>query len=181
MTSNAAGESKKAWRLLVEADPSLVAPDCWAHQVCTIFLHCHKNKSDFSLQNALVVGDYMRVNGAELLSCAEQANTLITWLRSKTQILALIRGIQEGIRTTNPSSRVLTVIRPVVTRWTAFYIAYTRLLELYWVLDLLVKNNRDRLLVGNPASRRKGLEIISTIQSNAFWTGLTRSVYQCFN
>ncbi|KAF8164061.1 ribonuclease H-like domain-containing protein [Pholiota molesta] len=156
MTSDAAGESKKARRLLVEADPSLIAPDCWAHQ------------------NALVVGDYMRVSGTQLLPCAEQANTVITWLRSKTQILALMRGIQEGIRATNPAARVLTVIRPVVTRWTAFYLAYTRLLELYWVLDILVRTNRERLLTGNAASRRKGLETIAIIQNGSFWTGLTR-------
>ncbi|KAF8173673.1 hypothetical protein BJ912DRAFT_1065043 [Pholiota molesta] len=150
-------------RLLLEGDPSLVTPDCMAHQ------------------NALVVGDYMRVSGTALLPYAEKANTLITFLRSKTQILALMRGIQEGIRATNPSTRILSVIRPVVTRWTAFYLAYTRLLELRWVLDLLIRNNSDRLLVGPTATRRKGEEMISIFQDNTFWIGLTRYIQHLIN
>ena len=32
ITSDAAGEAKKARRLCIEADPSLITPDCWAHQ-----------------------------------------------------------------------------------------------------------------------------------------------------
>jgi len=33
ITSDAAGEAKKARRLCSAADPSLITPDCWAHQV----------------------------------------------------------------------------------------------------------------------------------------------------
>lgn len=33
MCSDAAGESKKARRLLLEKFPALIGPDCWAHQV----------------------------------------------------------------------------------------------------------------------------------------------------
>ncbi|KAF8159827.1 hypothetical protein B0H34DRAFT_748685 [Crassisporium funariophilum] len=143
MSSDAAGESRKAWCLLVKADPSLIHQQCWG--------------------NALVVGDYMRVSGTQLLLCVEQANTVITWLQSKTQILALMRGIQEGIHATNSAACVLTVIRPVVTCWAAFYLAYTRLLKLYWVLDILVRTNRECLLTGKAALHCKGLEMIAII------------------
>ncbi|KAF9528609.1 hypothetical protein CPB83DRAFT_766516 [Crepidotus variabilis] len=33
ITTDASGETKKARRLAIEANPSLIAPDCWAHQV----------------------------------------------------------------------------------------------------------------------------------------------------
>lgn len=116
----------------------------------------------------------MRVTSADLLKYAEMANQVITWLRSKTQLLAIMRDIQTAMRSTNPAARILTVIRPVVTRWTAYFLAYQRLLELYWVLQILLQNNRDRLTAGNAATRRKAEEMIKIIETAAFWQGLTR-------
>ena len=37
MTSDASGESRAAQKRLVQEFPWLVAPDCYAHQVCVLF------------------------------------------------------------------------------------------------------------------------------------------------
>lgn len=37
ITSDASGESRAARKRLVQEFPWLVAPDCYAHQVCTLF------------------------------------------------------------------------------------------------------------------------------------------------
>ena len=118
----------------------------------------------------------MRVEGSFFLQCAEKANVVITWIRSKTQILGLIRDTQTAMLATNPNVRVIAPIRPVITRWTAFYLAYCRLLELKWVLDLLLQNNKDRLLAGNAATRRKAQEVIGILTTSTFWTGLLRYI-----
>ena len=99
------------------------------------------------------------------------ANLLITWLRSKTQVLALMRDIQERMPR-DGITQVLSVIRPVATRWTAFFLAYMRLLQLLWVLQLLVQLYRNRLLSGKAASRRKAQEMIVIIERLEFWHGL---------
>lgn len=33
ITTDASGEAKKAQRLCLKADPALITPDCWGHQV----------------------------------------------------------------------------------------------------------------------------------------------------
>lgn len=116
----------------------------------------------------------MRVKDSFFLECAEKANLVITWIRSKTQVLALIRDTQTAMLATNPLARVIAPIRPVITRWTAFYLAYCRLLELKWVLDILLQNNKARLLSGTTAARRKAQEIIEIMSSSSFWMGLLR-------
>ncbi|KAF9524441.1 hypothetical protein CPB83DRAFT_869389 [Crepidotus variabilis] len=106
-----------------------------------------------------------------LLVYADSANKLITWLRSKTQILGIMRDVQEA------SGRIpLSVIRPVATRWTAYFLSYQRLLELSWVLRVMIQtpNHHDRMLMGKPASRAVAQKMIETINDGAFWLGLTK-------
>ena len=109
-----------------------------------------------------------------MLKYAEIANNLITWLRSKTQILALIHDLQTAMLATNPLAKVLSVIRAVITRWTAYYMAYHQLLELMLVLQMLVKTHRERVLAGNTATHRKAKEMIKVIENPVFWHSLQR-------
>ena len=73
------------------------------------------------LQIDLVVGDYFKCTAA-FLTYTDRASDLITWLRSKTYVLAQLRHIQQTVTRIDKSP--LTVIRPVFTRWTAHYLAY---------------------------------------------------------
>jgi hypothetical protein len=70
------------------------------------------------------VGDFFK-SDAEFLQYTDKATELIGWLQGKTYVLALLREVQR----TN-SLRILTVIRAVLTRWTAHYLAYRHLLEI---------------------------------------------------
>ena len=78
VTSDASGESSKARRDLVKACPSLLAPDCYGHQI-----------------NRVVYDYFATPSTSILLGYADTATELITWLRSKTFVLGLIRAIQE--------------------------------------------------------------------------------------
>ncbi|PPR07164.1 hypothetical protein CVT24_010717 [Panaeolus cyanescens] len=148
ITSDASGESRKARLDYGLEHPAIITPDCWAHQ------------------NALVVGDYFRASERDenqYLQAAESANQLITWVRSKTQVIALLKDVQQSL------GRVVSVIRPVATRWTAYFMAYKRLLELKTSLCLLVDKKRDRLLVGKTSAQQKATEMIALIQNSLFW------------
>ena len=72
------------------------------------------------------------------------------------------------------------MIRPVATRWTAFFLAYSRLLRLKPILDYIVvddnsKDKIDQILIwGKLEARRKAEQMIAIINNKAFWDSLAR-------
>ena len=127
----------------------------------------------------LVVGDYFK-SDASVLEFTDDAMDLITWLRSKTQILALLREVQARLG----ENAVKAVIRAVLTRWTAHYLSYTRLLDLRSVLVMVVEMDsrrpeKDRCVVaGDAKSRNKARDMVMLIKNDDFWKALIR--YGCF-
>lgn len=127
----------------------------------------------------LVVGDYFKVETI-YVEHSKMACDLIGWLRSKTFVLANLRDIQ-----IQSGRKPLTVIRAVLTRWTAHYLAFQRLLELQHPLQALV--NRDampppdqRVLnpqSGTAANKRKAREMTAIIQNSGFWHSLARYIF----
>jgi hypothetical protein len=105
---------------------------------------------------------------------------LIGWLRSKTYVLAHLREVQ--IRN---GKIALAVIRAVLTRWTAHYLAFKRLLELQHPLRALVNHDAmappDQLILNPPggttANKRKAREMIAIIEDSGFWHSLARYKY----
>jgi len=91
------------------------------------------------------------------------ATQLITWLRSKTRVLANLP---------------LTVLRAVITRWTAHYMAFRRLLQLNTKLKSLAYNDEsvsesERILVtGDRASQRKARDMVDIIKDPIFWRSI---------
>ncbi|KAG1722171.1 uncharacterized protein EDB91DRAFT_1240243 [Suillus paluster] len=147
ITSDASGESWAAIKQLVDEFPWFVAPDCFAHQV------------------NLVVGDYYKVPSTSLfLQYMKKATDLITWLRSKTMVLSMLRDIQKALNAANPSQmqQVLSIIHAVLTCWTAHYLAFRCLLDLRTTLDILAKQERDHS--SDATSRCKAQEMLELIE-----------------
>ncbi|KAG1865766.1 hypothetical protein DFJ58DRAFT_150772 [Suillus subalutaceus] len=150
-TTDTSGESRKARRLLREQLPHIVVPNCLAHQWNLIVGDLFKVKDDYG-----VYGD--------------MAQELITWLRSKTRVLAILREIQMVT-----IGKTLAVLRAVLTRWMSHYLAYRRLLELRPALELLVTMHEAHLISGGDVrSRRKTQIAIATIKNVTFWHALAR-------
>jgi len=118
---DASGECRKARWLLGRKYPHIVVLDCYRHQVCSIDYDTGTNLQH--IQVNLVVGDYFRLP-IDVLQYMDIANKLITWLQSKTIVLALLRKAQLDTRVT-----ALAVIRAVLTWWTAHYRAYNTYLN----------------------------------------------------
>ncbi|KAG2360241.1 ribonuclease H-like domain-containing protein, partial [Suillus spraguei] len=133
-TTDTSGESQKARCLLQEQLPHIVVPNCLAHQV----------KDDYG-----VYGD--------------MAQELITWLRSKTRVLAILCEIQMAT-----IGKTLAVLRAVLTRWMSHYLAYCHLLELHPALELLVTKHEAHLISGGDAWS------IATIKNATFWHALAQ-------
>jgi hypothetical protein len=95
----------------------------------------------------------------------EMATELITWLRSKTRILHYLP---------------LAVLRAVLTRWTAHYTAYRRLLDLSLTLirlaemDLQNSDERTRVMItGDRSAQQKARNMVEIIKNPIFWQKLS--------
>lgn len=125
-----------------------------------------------------MVGDYFK-SKAEALEFTDEASDLITWLRSKTLVLGLLREVQAALP--SGAGGVKTVIRAVLTRWTMHYQAYQRLRELRIWLSAVVEADgkreaKDRCVIaGDARSRTKATAMVELINNSKFWDAL--SVY----
>ncbi|KAI0782452.1 hypothetical protein BC629DRAFT_1289429, partial [Irpex lacteus] len=122
----------------------------------------------------LIVGDYFKCK-ADILDYAPRAEQVITWLRSKTYVLALLRNIQERV---NPGAPPLSVVRAVLTRWTSHYLAYRRLLRLQPYLMTMIAQDEagkeSQIITGTAAAKAKAIEIISHLKDSDFWRAIER-------
>jgi hypothetical protein len=124
----------------------------------------------------LIVGDYFKTNGVAFLHYASEANDLITWLRSKTVLIGLIKAalVSHG-------KQALSVIQPVPTRWTAFYLAYRRLLDLRSTLEFIIADDAQKapeeqqvIPLKDRAAQEKAQRMVSIIKNPLFWISLAQ-------
>src|SRR5258708_38816549 len=93
----------------------------------------------FAHQINLIVGDYFK-SDVSVLGFTDCVTELITWLHSKTQVLALFREVQAQLG----ENVVRVVIRVVLTQWTAHYLSCSRLLDLHSVLVPVIEMDACR-------------------------------------
>ena len=99
------------------------------------------------------------------------ASELITWLHSKTYVLAHLREVQVA-----SGKLPLTVIRAVLTRWMAHYLAFSHLLELQHPIRALVNHDTmalpDQKIFTPPgmtaANKKKVHQMTSIIEDPSF-------------
>lgn len=121
-----------------------------------------------------MVGDYFKVH-SNILTFTDSATTLISWLRGKTFLLALIREEQLKI-----SGKTTAVIHPVLTRWSTHLRAYERLLLLRNVLRSVMVTDENRpesqIIIGDRAAKAKAKKMFELIDNGVFWQSLARYV-----
>lgn len=132
-----------------------------------LFAHPHT-------QGILIVVDYFKCN-ADIFVYTTQADQVITWLRSKTFVLGILRELQQHL---TPNSPPLTIIRAVITRWTSHFLAYRRLLQLRYIILTMIQHDsmlpESQIITGNAAAKKKAKEIVSYLKDDKFWNALTR-------
>jgi hypothetical protein len=105
LCSDNGGDARKMRRLLLGLMPWLIIIVCWAHQI------------------NLIVGDYLGLR-VDFLACVPKALHVIKWINNHSRALGIFR--REQLQTFN---KILSLILPVITRWTAHYLSLRRLLE----------------------------------------------------
>ncbi|KAJ3519444.1 hypothetical protein NMY22_g13201 [Coprinellus aureogranulatus] len=152
--TDASGESKKMRRVLRMKYPWLVTIDCWAHQI------------------NLVLSNYFKVKGC-LISIVNEALEIVKWFNNHSHALGLLRQQQLASGLT----RYVSLILPVLTRWTSHYLSVSRLLNLQYHFQCLILNRekRNSLLLAAGAKddqKKKAEEILHIIEHPDFWDDL---------
>lgn len=124
-------------------------------------------------QVRLVVGDYLKAK-TPVVSVLDVALEVIKWFNNHSGALAVLR--QEQMR---QYGRVLALIRPAPTRWTAHYLSASRLLEVEMAMRVCTVSSKAKLLVCAGRERAqvdKARELLEQIEQPIFWANLREYV-----
>ncbi|KIJ61394.1 hypothetical protein HYDPIDRAFT_169663 [Hydnomerulius pinastri MD-312] len=160
--TDASGESAKMRRLLVRKMPHLVVVDCWAHQKINLF--CVKIN--------LIVGDIFKITH-RFVEIINNALEVVKWFNNHSRALGLLRDAQMA-----KFGLTLTLILPVLTRWTSHYLSVTRLVKLELAFKQLLLDAGENLEVlivcaGTKAdAKRKAKEVLDILERPDFWPDL---------
>jgi hypothetical protein len=142
------GDARKMRRLLLAEMPWLIIILCWAHQI------------------NLIVGDYLGLR-ADFLTCVPRALQVIKWMNSHTRALGIFR--REQLQTYH---KFLSLILPVITRWTAHYLSLRRLLEVEVPMKASwLKYGEEMIACAGPKAdvQEKAREIQVIVEDPQFW------------
>ncbi|KAH9988278.1 hypothetical protein BJV74DRAFT_796328 [Russula compacta] len=162
----------------VQGHEATVQADGWMgqnkhHLIAIMIIVDRKSRRQQIIFN-LVVGDYFKSN-ADVLEHTDAATQLITWLCSKTFVLALLCDAQ-----IEASGEAKAVIHAVLTRWMAHYMPYRQLLELQPILTSQVylddtwPDSSKQLITGDRDVVKKAQEMVVIIKNPLFWHGIAR-------
>lgn len=146
--SDDGGDARKMRRLLRDLMPWLIVILCWAHQI------------------NLVVGDYLSLK-LPFQDCVPKALMVIKWMNNHSRALGLFR--QEQIFT---YQKVLALILPVITRWTAHYLSLRRLLTVEKVLKVAWLKHSETMIASagpKPNDKAKAIVVQKVIDDSQFW------------
>src|SRR6266545_3861854 len=146
--SDDGGDAHKMRRLLRELMPWLIVILCWAHQI------------------NLIVGDYLALK-LPFQDCVTKALVVIKWMNNHSRALGLFRQEQLYMH-----QKILALILPVITRWTAHYLSLRRLLTVEKVLKVAwLKHSETMIASAGPKSedKAKAIEVQEIINDLQFW------------
>jgi len=148
LCSDNGGDARKMRRLVLALTPWLVVIVCWAHQI------------------NLIVGDYLALR-TDFLTCVPKALLVIKWMNNHSRALGIFR--REQLQTYN---KILSLILPVITRWTAHYLSLSRLLAVEVpVKASWMKYGREMIDCAGPTAdvQQKAREIQAIVEDPQFW------------
>ena len=149
------GDTRKMRCLLSIRMLWLIVLLCWAHQM------------------NLVIGDYLKLR-SDSLNCVKQAVDVVNWFNNHSRALGLLRVEQEITY-----NKILALILPVITRWTAHYLSCHRLLDVELAIRACGVRHKETLIscAGDKAdAKAKARSIVAITQDDMFWRQLAKCV-----
>jgi hypothetical protein len=146
--SDDGGDARRMRRLLHALMPWLIIVLCWVHQI------------------NLIVGDYLALK-LPFQDCVPKALMVIKWMNNHSRALGLFR--QEQLSTLQ---KVLVLILPVITRWTAHYLSLRRLLTVEKALKAAWLKWSDIMITSAGSKsddKAKAIAVQEVVENPAFW------------
>src|SRR6266702_1834871 len=143
------GDARKMRRLLLGLMPWLVVLVCWAYQI------------------NLIVGDYLSLR-IDFLTCLPKAFLVIKCMNNHSRALGIFRW--EQLQTYN---KILALILPIITRWTAHYLSLHQLLDIEIPIRACwMKYSQEMIECAGPKAdvQQKSHEIQAIVEDSQFWT-----------
>ena len=149
------GDARKMRHLLHVLMPWLIVLVCWAHQI------------------NLIVGDYLSLR-VDFLTCLPKAFSVIKWMNNHSRALGMLH--REQLQTYN---KTLSLILPVITRWTAHYLSLRRLLDVEIPIKACwMKYSQEMIACAGPKFdvQQTAREIQAIIEDPQFWAEVKKCV-----
>jgi hypothetical protein len=143
------GDTRKMRQLLFDLMSWLIILVCWAHQI------------------NLIVGDYLSLE-IDFLACIPKALSVIKWMNNHSHALGIF--CWEQLQT---FSKILALILPVITRWTAHYLSLCRLLDVKAPMRACwMKYSQEMIECAGPKAdvQQKACEIQAVVEDPQFWS-----------
>lgn len=153
LCSDNGGDARKMRRLLLTLMPWLIVTVCWAHQV------------------NLIVGDYLSLR-VDFLACVPNALLVVKWMNNHSRALGIFRREQQ-----QTYNKVLSLILPVITRWTAHFLSLHRLLEVEVPMKASwMKYSQEMIQCAGPKAdvQQKARDIQAIIEDPQFWKSVKK-------
>ncbi|TFY79124.1 hypothetical protein EWM64_g4889, partial [Hericium alpestre] len=154
IAGDAAGDERKARLDMLREHPNLLIADCWAHQIC------------------LILGDYVRAN-PKIAEVIDSAVEVVKWFNNHSYALGIFQKEQRETY----GGKEWCLIMPVITRWTAYFASFDRLLKLRKALQVTAIKHEQELIsaLGTSAPARKKLKarrVLARIKDDSWWKKL---------
>lgn len=119
----------------------------------------------------LIVGDYFKIKGP-LADVVALALEVVKWFNNHSRALGILRDEQ-----VKRVGKYISLILPVLTRWTSHYLSTSRLLDLEYYFRSLVLDSEKRAVLKLCAGAKqdqtaKAEKILKTIENVQFWGDL---------
>lgn len=116
-----------------------------------------------------MVGDYLKP--ASLIKvAAEEAIEIVKFFNNHSRPLGLLRA---QMKRSPDLGKVLTLIKPVLTRWTCHLLAMRRLLEVRKPMISCVNEHEDEILASlQPKQVGKARHLLRRVMAPDFWSSI---------
>ncbi|PIL30398.1 hypothetical protein GSI_07584 [Ganoderma sinense ZZ0214-1] len=152
------GDCAKMRRLLQKKYPHLATPHCWAHQV------------------RLVLGSYLK-SKTPSVATIELMLEAIKWFNNHSRALGLLKEEQRA-RLPGGEGKVLALLRPCETRWTAHVVSAGCFLKLQKPIRGCILDHRKELIAcagKEQAQKDKAVHLLTEIEKPEFWQLLSEA------
>ncbi len=124
---------------------------------------------------ALVLGDYTKGN-PDLNTIMDECGDVVNWFNNHSYALGVFMKEQKDMNDGKPTVALLS---PVVTQWTSYFCALSRLLDVWKSLQVMAIKHSEQIMetIGQKEkAKRKARNILFQVRDELWWQKVVKCV-----